>query len=315
MGSKINYVLVGLFVSLFTVALVIVGLWLSTSTAKKEYETYIAYFYESVSGLNPKAPVKYRGVEVGQVKDIALDPDNPERVRLLLDIERGVPVKVDTIAILATQGITGLAFIDLTGGSKNAQALKPDEHRRYAEISTGPSLITRMDTAVTDLIGQLSKVAGQAERVAERVESLLGDENQAAMAGILQSFDEMTRTFAKQSANIQGVLENFDTLSRNTAQASGELPQMLQRVNRSLEGIENMVNSAGETVDGANRLVKHGENQLLRVSGETLPELNQLLSRLQSVAENLDHISQDVERDPNILLFGRPQAQPGPGEN
>ena len=61
---------------------------------------------ESVSGLNPNAPVTYRGVDVGKVREIAIDREDPARVRVLLDIEGGTPVKEDTVAILVSQGIT-----------------------------------------------------------------------------------------------------------------------------------------------------------------------------------------------------------------
>ena len=115
MDSKVNYTLVGLFVLVLGTALVAVGLWLGATRSEKDYVSYVAYVSESVSGLNTKAAVKYRGVDVGLVRDIALDRDNPERVRLLFDIVRGTPVKQDTVAVLATQGITGLAYIDGRG--------------------------------------------------------------------------------------------------------------------------------------------------------------------------------------------------------
>ena len=103
MESKVNYTLVGLFVLVLGSALIGALVWLTAGRTAKVYDTYAAYMTESVSGLNLKAKVKYRGVDVGEVREIALDHDNPERVRLLLDIQRGTPVKVDTVAILATQ--------------------------------------------------------------------------------------------------------------------------------------------------------------------------------------------------------------------
>ena len=94
-------------------------LWLAAGrTAGKEYDSYLVYLTESVSGLNRQAPVKYRGVVVGLVREIALDPEELERVRVMLAIERGMPIKQDTVAMLSTQGLTGIAYLDLRAGAR-----------------------------------------------------------------------------------------------------------------------------------------------------------------------------------------------------
>ena len=97
METKLNYALVGLFVIVLGGALLSAVLWLTVGgTEKKQYDRYLVYFTESVAGLNPKAPVKYRGVEVGRVATIEIDPGNPERVEIVLEIERGTPIRQDT---------------------------------------------------------------------------------------------------------------------------------------------------------------------------------------------------------------------------
>ena len=75
-------------------ALLIAGvLWLASGgTLQKKYDFYLAIVQESVAGLNLNAPVKYNGVDVGKVKNIQLDPENPERVKLIFAIVRGTPV-------------------------------------------------------------------------------------------------------------------------------------------------------------------------------------------------------------------------------
>ncbi|MHB8426113.1 MAG: MlaD family protein, partial [Gammaproteobacteria bacterium] len=120
METKVNYVAVGIFVLLLGTALIGGVLWISSGTAyRAAYDTYLTYMNESVSGLSVSAPVRYRGVEVGRVRRIALAPNDPEQVELTLDIERGTPVSQDTVATLRTQGLTGIAFVDLSGGSRS----------------------------------------------------------------------------------------------------------------------------------------------------------------------------------------------------
>jgi phospholipid/cholesterol/gamma-HCH transport system substrate-binding protein len=140
MNPRVSYTLAGLFVLLLGGGLVTAIVWLSSATTDQRYEPYVAYFYESVGGLNPNASVTYRGVRVGQVRDIQLDRERPERVRVLLDIEEGTPVKTDTVAILVTQGITGLAHVELTGGSSEAPLIGRGSAEDIPEIPTRPSL-------------------------------------------------------------------------------------------------------------------------------------------------------------------------------
>ena len=96
--------MVGLFVLILGTALVAVVLWLASGGAfKQRHNLFLAIMDESVSGLSANAPVKYNGVEVGKVRDIRLHSGDPERVDLLFAIERGTPIKQDTVAVLKTQ--------------------------------------------------------------------------------------------------------------------------------------------------------------------------------------------------------------------
>ncbi|MBP8120458.1 MAG: MCE family protein, partial [Burkholderiales bacterium] len=96
-----NYAVVGAFVLALGAVLVAGILWIASGGAfQKKYDHYLAIMEESVSGLNLNAPVKYNGVEVGKVRSIALDPVKPQNVRLVFAIERGSPIKQNTLAVL-----------------------------------------------------------------------------------------------------------------------------------------------------------------------------------------------------------------------
>lgn len=120
MEPKVHYVIVGTFVVVLGLVAIGIVLWLGKTDYRGVYDRYHAYMRQSVSGLSLNSTVKYRGVDVGRVKEIALNPDNTEEVRLTLDILRGTPIKTDTIATLETQGLTGLATLNLAGQSRSA---------------------------------------------------------------------------------------------------------------------------------------------------------------------------------------------------
>ena len=98
MEPKVNYTLVGLFIASLGAAMLVGVLWLSQTDYRGVYERYYSYMDESESGLSNDSYVKYHGVDVGRVKDIALSPETPGVVRLALDIQRGTPIKEDTVA-------------------------------------------------------------------------------------------------------------------------------------------------------------------------------------------------------------------------
>lgn len=293
MESKVNFTLVGLFTLTLVAALIAILLWLGTGGRyNKIYDTYYAYMNESVSGLNLNAPVKYRGVEVGDVRDITLDPANSERVRLLLKIERGTPVKEDSVAVLSTQGLTGIAYVELTGGSLQSPLLKAKPGEKYPVIHTGPSLMTRMDVALTGLLANVS-------RVSDNINAVLDEDNRRAFKDSLAQIDAVTRVLAARSASIEAGVNNAAKTLEHTARASADLGGLIERAGRSAEAVERLANETSRTA--------------ATVPG-TLQGIQLLVNDLRELSASLRRVSDQLERNPNTLLFGKPQPEPGPGE-
>lgn len=312
MHAKVNYALVGFFVLLLGGTFIALTLWITASTDKKQYTHFIAHMSESVSGLNLQAAVKYRGVAVGEVREISLDRDNPERVRLVLAIEHDAPIKTDTVATLATQGITGLAYIELTGGTMDAPLLTVSQEGVYPEIQTGPSLFVRLDAAVSGVLTQLQDLVLHLRTVAGRVNRLLNDKNQASIAQVLNNLQSLTERLDQHMVKMG---PDWEKTFANTAQASEQLPQLIEQLatsSKELKRTFKTINNAADTVDDVMDETKRGIKQ---VSRDTLNQVETLFSEMQLLIESLSRVSADVERDPNILLFGNQRKRkPGPGE-
>jgi phospholipid/cholesterol/gamma-HCH transport system substrate-binding protein len=132
MEPKVNYILVGAFVVLLGAMILGAIFWLGKTDYRGIYDRYYVYTRESVAGLSVDSTVKYRGVDVGRVKQVILNPENTEEVRVTLDIVGGTPVKTDTQAVLVTQGLTGLVTLNLTGGSREAPSPDADCRARLS---------------------------------------------------------------------------------------------------------------------------------------------------------------------------------------
>ncbi|CAK0750472.1 phospholipid/cholesterol/gamma-HCH transport system substrate-binding protein [Gammaproteobacteria bacterium] len=306
MENRVGYAVVGLFVLLLGLAAVAVALWLAVGTNDKVYDTYLAYMSESVSGLNPEAPVKYRGVDVGRVANIALAPDNPEQVELRLFLERGVPIRRDTVAVLKTQGLTGIAYVELTGGSRTAEPLV-SKKGRPAVIPTAPSLLERLDIAVTTVLGKVEILSGNLAEV-------LAPENRAALAKTLANLDTITSAVAHRTGTIDQALANAGVTMDNTAKASNALVPLLDSLRRGTDAVELAARNLARASDGASAAVQDGRHSLTRFGQETLPEVTALAIELRDLVAALKRFTEQLQRDPNSLLFGRRDRRLGPGE-
>jgi len=304
MEEKVNFAVVGIFVLVLSAGLIGGVLWFSSGKSYlKVYDIYQVYMNESVSGLNLNAPVRYHGVEVGRVQKIALAPQNAEQVLLTLGIEHSTPVKVDTVAVLQTQGLTGLAFIDLTGGNRDSPPLKALAGEKYPVIKTGRSLMTRLDSAVTALLTNLN-------RTSENFNALMDKDNQRMIKNTLTDIETLSRTLAARSATIDATLGNAARTMEGSARLANELPLLEQRIQRSADAFDHMANELSH----AGASVSSTLNDTKQFTNETLPEAHQLVSELRDLTGTLQRFSSDLEKNPSILLYGKPAAPKGPGE-
>jgi phospholipid/cholesterol/gamma-HCH transport system substrate-binding protein len=298
MEEKVNYALVGAFVLVLGAGLIGGVLWLSSGKSySKQYDIYQTYTKESVAGLNLNAPVRYLGVDVGRVQKIALVPNKVEEVQLTLAIERGTPVKVDTLAVLKTLGLTGLVFVDLTGGSRDSPPLHAQNNEAYPIIKSEPSLMARLESSVTLLLTNLN-------RSSENMNALMDDDNRRAFKQSLADIETLSHTLAARSALIDSTLSNAARTMQNTARASDELPQLVQRMQRSADDFDRM----------SNELSRAGTNASVAFTEKTLPEVQQLVTELRDLTGSLRRVSGEMEQNPSMLLYGKPVAKRGPGE-
>jgi phospholipid/cholesterol/gamma-HCH transport system substrate-binding protein len=270
--------------------------------------------------LSVNSTVKYRGVDVGRVKDIALNPDNPEEVRLTLDIARGTPIKTDTIAVLVTQGLTGLATINLTGGSREAPPLQALEGQRYPVIQAGPSLFFRLDEAISRLLSEkgLSKLLADLDTVAMGAAEILDEENRIAMKQTVKDLSDVARTVAahkeQMERGLSGAAQSADNLVKLTASLNEQVPVVLARINKSAAALHSLTEELAQTSRAVGTVVKEAKPELEQFSRQTLVETGLLVAELRQLAGTLTRVARDLEREPNALVLGRTPPPHGPGE-
>ncbi len=265
--------------------------------------------------------MRYRGVEVGRVRQIVLAPGNVEQVRLTLEIERGTPVKTDTVATLQTQGLTGLAYVELKGGRKDSPVLKAAPGHEVPVIVSAPSLMERLETSTPVLMANLT-------RAVDNLNSLLDDTNRSAVRSTLADLAVLTQTLAKRSSTIDAALASAGRTMENTASVSAQLPQLVRRFDRTADALERMatdvsdasasarstLDSARGTFDLARSTLDGSRAEVAQFTGSALPEARELVAELRGLAATMHRVVDEVERNPGVLLQGRGPAKRGPGE-
>jgi phospholipid/cholesterol/gamma-HCH transport system substrate-binding protein len=305
METRVAYAAVGAFVIALTAALIGLGLWLGADIETKRYMPYMFLTSESASGINPGTVVRYRGVEVGRVKQLHLD--NPEQVRILLDIEEGTPIKTDTRASIATQGVTGLAFIELTGGTVSAPDLRPGPDGAPPLIPPAPSLLRRLDVAVSRNLENL-------DRIALQLQDLLNEENRTAFATLIRNLATLSETLAQERGRMSEVLANSERLTRAGAETLERLPETLARLDGTLDEVRTAAANFRETsrtLGDASRTTAQEVGALRR---NLEPGLESLLRQVESATAAVEDLARQLKRDPGQLLRGTPPRELGPGE-
>lgn len=306
--TKVNYAIVGAFVLILGTALIAVGLWLASGGAlQKKYDLYLAIEDESVAGLNLNAPIKYNGVVVGKVREIQLAPGNPEQVNLLFAIEHDTPIKEDTVAVLKTQGLTGIAYVEMSGGTMSSPPLLVSPGSKYPVITTKPSLSARLENILTTVLEKLDSTTNN-------INAILSDDNRESFKNALADIATVAHTIAARKDSLDAGIASAARTFENTSQATAKMGPVIDRLGRTANVIEKMGEELARTGTSAANKFDSISADVKHFTAEALPELERLLGELSVLTTSLRRLSEQTERDPRGLLFGRQPAPEGPGE-
>ncbi len=311
METRASYIVVGLFVLLGMIGMLFAAVWITGHRADQAIARYDIYFEGDVAGLRPGNPVQYRGIPVGTVTDMRIDPENVERVLVTIEIRADVPIKSDTRAVLALQGITGVAYVQLTGGTQDAPFLAAEKGQEAPVIASVPPRLSELLEAAPELLER-------AIRVVRHMEELLGPENQARVEASLRNIETVTGALADRS-------DDIDTVLSEAAKLTGELREAAAHANAILATVEDntepIMGDTRATLAAARRAVGHlsvASEQLATFMKENreplsdfsttgLYEFSQLMAEARVLVAALSRMTAEFERDPARFMFGDQQ--------
>ena len=317
METRANHVLIGAFTLAVAAFALLFGLWASKYTSDNAWNDYEVRFTEAVSGLSEGGMVQYNGINIGNVRSLSLAPEDPRIVVARIRVKADTPVREDTVARLALTGLTGIAFIQLGGGS-------PDSPPLRARDGQALPLIRSEESALSKLMASSEDIATTASEVLLRLRNLLSDENAARIGETLTSVEAFSRTVADER-------EQIALLVRNAGAASEKLGTVLDSAERALIRIEtglgkidaHLLDALPEiaedlklTLDRMRSLTRRadamlGENEdaLASFGNEGLSQLGPTLQELRQLIRDLGRVSQRLENSPTRFLLGGDQPK------
>lgn len=322
MESKVNYTAVGVFVLIFASSLIAFAFWLGKyNQDEASYHRYRLYITESVSGLAPEAAVKFHGVDVGKVESIRINPKNSEEVELTLKIEKETPIKTDSSAVLKFYGITGLAFIEIIGGSKDAPLLTTNSYT-FNTIPSSPSMIKRLDESLSNVASKLSITLDRADR-------LFSDKNVDNIAQSLEHLRSLTAQIDGYQDEIQTLLDRSIALETNATESlsamkeaagsvkntSGNFNTLVQtKMASTLESLAATSKESHTLIRKLEASIDRGDYNVQSMVQPTTAELSDLVQRTQTLTLEMENTLRNLRESPSDLLFKKSTPKPGPGE-
>lgn len=295
----------GLFVLGLIAAIVVTAIWLTDRLAE-DHERYVVVSEHSVTDLNRQASVEYRGVRVGRVEEIKLDPEQPGQVLVVIAVEPHTPITEATYGRLRMRGVTGRAALELD--------TKRDEARPLATSPEEPGRIPMQPSLMGELADSGQQIMEQTELLARNLNAWLTDENRRRVERILENTEAATAELAQLQEHVGPAMEGVPELTEELR----ETLTTINRLSRNLDGLTDDLRARTPHLDELQttleRLGDSGERAGEEFVDRTLPEVHQTLEEIRRAARSLDALGQSLREDPSRLWRGSPLVEPGPGE-
>lgn len=290
MGRENHALITGLFLIALVTASTAIVFWIGSMD--QERNLYVISTRASVSGLNPESTVFYRGIAVGKVLKVQFDPLDSGTILVPVEVDKNIVLTKGVYATLRLKGVTGLTQIQLEDSGTISEELLPGDDP-LSRIPLVPSLTDKLMDSGEELLHK-------ADHLMQRLSSLLNDENEKNIGGIL--------------SNLKTLTDKISELQKSVDKALVDVPALTADARKTLGNIDALTKDAQNLSAKAGDLVDSGKNSGDALAQSTLPKINKLLTELQTTTQQVKRVAETLENNPQELLLGPGQRDSGPGE-
>lgn len=307
MENKAHAMAAGAFVLVVAALLALLAVWLTRDNGERHL--YELSTRETLSGLQPQAQVRFRGVPVGKVEFIGFDHKTKGHVLVRISVDVGTPLTQSTFATVSSQGVTGLGFIQLEDDGPSTVLLVPNDDDP-PRIPLKPGLLDK-------LLGKSEVIMDQVEAASTKLNKLLGDGNQQALMAAVQQFGQAADSINKVVLKLEPVVASLPKLSQEASVTMKSLKTAADDVSKTATEVgttAERLNAKGGPLD---KLAEGGAALSATVetfSAATLPRLGEVAEETARAMRQLRRTVNAVDDNPQSLIFGNGPPTPGPGE-
>ncbi|MRX11905.1 MCE family protein [Pseudoduganella sp. FT25W] len=304
MENRSHALTTGFFTITLLIAAILYGLWFNRD--RVERTPYVIATAQSIPGLNPQAPIRYRGLEVGRVGSIAFDPKVAGQILVTLNINTDAPITTTTFAALGYQGVTGIAFISLDD-DKVGSPLLPSSSEHPARIPLRQGFFDQLEKRGKEILTQT-------EEVTKRLNDLLSPENRQTILGAFSDVSETAQKYRDLPDKLQPTIDKLPALAAETQKTLHSVNALATDVNQLTTSLQ----APGGPIDRVATSVERITTSVDAVAGglelDTLPQVNSLSDDTRASMRALRKTMNKINDRPQSLIFGAPGTPPGPGE-
>ena len=340
METRASYLVVGSFVLALTFGMIGFVVWLAKVQFDTQFSRYDIYFESNVTGLQVGSPVKYRGITVGEVITIGIDPENVALVLVTIEVAADTPVREDTVATMSLLSFaSGSLFVQLGGGTNESPPLLAKGNQRLPVIQSEPLALEKLIGSIDEILFQVTDLLNDQNRKSisdtlKNVADLTG-----ALADKRGDFDSLIADAAATTESLRKASESVESLAADLEQrvggvvaqtestleafervalsADGVIADNAEDINASIQDLRAMADSFRKLSDEAQALVAENREPIRDFTQSGLYELTTLLTEARELVISFKRVTTEVERDPARFLFGDQQqgyeagVQPG----
>lgn len=324
MENKANFALIGMFVLFALTAILGFAIWLSGFQFNKQYDVYEVAFDGGVRGLSQGSEVRFNGLGVGEVTNLAYDRENINLVLAEIRVTEGTPIDVNSLAKLTPLGLTGLNYIEITPGTDEAAPLMIELPGRGAKRIKGEA------SSIDSLLTGSGDIVEETRKALARANLLLSDDNLKTFGNILTNIENITASVDVSELDASKLNELMDSVTaaanafESTAKAYGgtseqinlilqeDLRSVLSKVevtltnaDTTLAGVNTTVSGFGATAGNADDLIGDARGAVNRISNSGLTDVEDTLSALRELVTTLGRVADSLEQSPTQFIVGK----------
>ncbi|MDI1274383.1 MlaD family protein [Polaromonas sp.] len=307
MENKAHAMAAGAFVLVVAALLALLAVWLTRDSGERHL--YELSTRQTLSGLQPQAQVRFRGVPVGKVEFIGFDHKIKGNVLVRISVDVGTPLTQSTFATVSSQGVTGLGFIQLEDDGPSTVLLVPNDDDP-PRIPLKPGLLDK-------LLDKSEVIMDQVEAASIKLNTLLGDGNQQALMSAVQQFGQAADSINKVVLKLDPVVASLPKLSQEASVTMKSLKTAADDVSKTATEVGTTAERLNAKDGPIDKLAAGGAALTATVetfSAATLPRLGEVAEETARAMRQLRRTVNAVDDNPQSLIFGNGPPTPGPGE-